>query len=115
LPTDVEEYKEEVGCDKPEESINFRDGGLLLQVVQQRVLRELQEARLVSRSYNNERAVERGRGHLADVLDLGGGLCAYLLINLADMGLGFVLKGRHDEFVCDDFDEVQNLRGYVVW
>lgn len=41
LTTDVEEDEEEVGCDKAEEGISLGDRGLLLQVVQDRVLGEL--------------------------------------------------------------------------
>jgi len=41
LASDVEEDKEEVGCDQSEEGIDLRNRGLLLQVVQSRVLGEL--------------------------------------------------------------------------
>jgi len=38
LSTDIEKDEEEVGCRDPEEGIDFGDGGLLLQIVQDRIL-----------------------------------------------------------------------------
>lgn len=52
LPTDVEEDEEEVECDQAEEPVDLGESGLLLQVVQNFILRELDVGRSVGGSKN---------------------------------------------------------------
>lgn len=104
MSTDVEEDEEEVGGSKSEEGVDLGDGGLLLQVVQDGVFGEL----LGDKGLAGHSNLARWRGHgrlcyrdhamIAKTEGgrrLEGNWAAYLLINLADLSLSFVLEGRH--------------------
>ena len=83
LTANVEEDEEEIGCDKAKECINLRNRGLLLQIVQSWILGELGR---LAQIY----IVKKGL-----VSSAHGSKSTYLLVDVGDVMLSFILERRH--------------------